>query len=80
MRMASTTMSVAKMKTCEEKISSLPTRHALPTTDEREAGEAMPLQQLEQDEAPAPDADVDLAARQRQEAAALIEQDDLGAR
>ena len=46
---------------------------------EREAGEGHTIQQLDDDEAAAPQADVDLTRRQREEAAPLIEQDNLGA-
>ena len=53
--------------------------HVLAEAHEREAGEGHAVQQLDDDEAAAPHADVDLPRRQREEAAPLIEQHDFGA-
>ena len=72
MRMASTTISDAKMKTCEE------ASPVAPSADQREAGPGDAVDRLGEHQAAAPDFDVDLAARRRDEAAAQLEQHDFG--
>ncbi len=78
-RMASTTMSVAKMKTCEEKMSSFGAPSVSPTPMSAKPASATPLNSSSEHEAPPPLPDVHLRRRHRQEAAALIEQHHLGA-